>query len=215
MNCPNCGAVYEGPHRFCGQCGTPLEYEKKGTHWVPLLILLSLSLLGLALFFIFPNTPAPAASWFTLQDGALAFDEASYPGGSEVEVPATIDGKTVSAVGRHGFSDCDAITTVVLPDTVTVIGDYAFSSCNALRALDLPESVTAIGAGAFVWCSDLEAIHIPSGVEEIGQTAFMGCDSLAFIFFDGSAEEWEALYPWSIESHPMICTPDGNSFRSE
>ena len=34
MKCPNCGALYDDTHRFCGQCGTPLEYEKKGTHRV-------------------------------------------------------------------------------------------------------------------------------------------------------------------------------------
>lgn len=214
MKCPNCGAEYNAPFRFCSCCGTPLEFDRKGTHRVPLLILLGLSLLGLILFFAVP-IQSSGTPWFTVRNGALTFHESRYQGSPEVEIPAVVNGQTVTAIDETAFWECTGVTTVILPDTVTTISPRAFSDCYSLRALDIPDSVTTIGSSAFFSCTELEAIHIPAGVEEIGQTAFMGCDSLAFIFFDGTAEEWEALYPWSIESHPMICTPDGNSFRSE
>lgn len=219
MKCPYCGTCYDGPFRFCSRCGSPLVYDKKGSHRVPLLILLGLSLLGLALFFIFPREsaalPKSDMPWFDVSDGALYFEELIYEGEPEVEVPAVIDGQTVSSIDVYGFAYSVEITTVILPDTVTSIGDYAFTDCYSLRAIDLPDSVTSIGEYAFCNCPELEALHIPESVETIGQGSFDGCEDLSFIFFDGTAEEWKALYPWSIESRPMICTSDGNNFRSE
>ena len=222
MKCPHCGAAYDDPHRFCGQCGTPLEYEieKMGTHRVPLLILLGLSLLGIALFFIFPGetveTPESAAPWFSVsRSGELTFREYSYNGSSQVEVPATVDGRTVTGIAQDGFWDCDEITTVILPDTVTTIGDYAFSDCNALKAMDLPDGVTTIGWFAFADCPELEALHIPASVEEISMGAFDNCENLGYIFYDGTADQWDAICTWTIESDPMIITADGNGFRPE
>lgn len=222
MKCPNCGAIYNGTHRFCGLCGTPLEYEteKKGTHRVPLLILLGLSALGIALFFLFPReaaeVPASATPWFSVsRRGELTFNEYRYDGSSEVEIPADVYGKTVTAIAQDGFWDCDEITTVILPDTVTTIGDYAFSDCDSLKAMELPGSVTTIGWFAFADCPELEALHIPASVEEISMGAFDNCESLGYIFYGGTAEQWRELCTWPIESHPMICTPEGDPFRSE
>ena len=221
MNCPNCGAIFDAPHRFCGQCGTPLEYEpeKKGTHRVPLLILLGLSLLGIALFFLFPKeTVAPPESdapWFSVSRGELTFHEFRYDGGSTVEVPATVDGQTVTGLAQDCFWDCDEIATVILPNTVTSIGDYAFSDCDALKAIELPDGVTIIGWEAFAGCPELEALRIPASVEAIGLGAFDDCPSLSYIFYDGTEEDWNNINPWPIDSQPLICTPNGDSFRSE
>ena len=221
MKCPNCGAVYDAPHRFCGGCGTPLEYEieKKGSHRVPLLILMAMCLVGLSLFFLVPRQsaelPAQSIRWLTVSDGTVSFVQSRYNGDPEVEIPEVVNGQTVTAVDDFAFAYSHDITTVHLPDTVTAIGDYAFDGCESLKAMELPDGVTSIGTFAFSCCPELEAIHIPATVKEIGEDAFYDCESLAFIFFDGTAEEWEALYPRNIDSKPLICTPDGNTFRSE
>ena len=107
---------------------------------------------------------------------------------------------------------CD-ITTVHLPDTVSHIGDHAFAYCESLKVMELPEGVSFIGYEAFSGCTELEAIYIPASVTEIEKNAFLDCDSLGFIFYDGTPEQWDELYPHPIDSRPMICTPDGDSFR--
>ena len=214
MICPNCGAVYDAPHRFCGQCGTPLEYEteQKGSHRVPLIILASLILVGLILFFAIPRrsaeVPSQSIRWLTVDEGAVSFVEPRYQGGPEVEIPRVVNGQTVTAVDDHAFAYCYDITTVHLPDTVEYIGDYAFDGCESLKVLEIPEGVTTIGRFAFSCCPELEAIYIPASVVEIGEDAFYDCENLGYIFYDGTPEEWDDLYSQPIDSRPMICTPD-------
>ena len=214
MKCPNCGAEYDAPHRFCGQCGTPLEYEteQKGSHRVPLIILMSMILVGLILFFAIPRQsveiPGQSIRWLTMDEGAVSFVEPRYQGGPEVEIPKVVNGQTVTAVDDYAFAYCHDITTVHLPDTVESIGDCAFDGCESLQVLEIPEGVTTIGRFAFSCCPELEAIHIPASVVEIGEDAFYDCENLGYIFYDGTAEEWDDLYSQPIDSRPMICTPD-------
>lgn len=52
--------------------------------------------------------------------------------GSELILPATIDGKTVTAIGSNAFANRTSIKTVYIPKSVTQIGEKAFSGCSAL-----------------------------------------------------------------------------------
>ena len=40
-----------------------------------------------------------------------------------VEIPSTIDGKTVSTIGGESFNGCTGLTSVIIPDSVTGIND--------------------------------------------------------------------------------------------
>ncbi len=55
MYCPNCHALCDDTDRFCYDCGQMLQpmaaKPKKGSLWVPLLILIALSAAGLVCFF--------------------------------------------------------------------------------------------------------------------------------------------------------------------
>ena len=55
--------------------------------------------------------------------------------GSELILPSTIDGKTVTAIGSEAFKNNTSIKTVYIPKTVTEIGEKAFSGCSALTAI--------------------------------------------------------------------------------
>ena len=68
MYCPNCQTSCEESDHFCYLCGAPLHPEylptkpKKGSRWVPLLLLVLMTVVGLISFFATSGhvTPSPA-----------------------------------------------------------------------------------------------------------------------------------------------------------
>ena len=83
-----------------------------------------------------------------LEDGTLFITGYTGEGGN-VEIPAVIDEKAVTAIGSMAFSDCASIITVLIPDSVVSVGDGAFAGCTALQFAYIPASVVTIGADAF------------------------------------------------------------------
>lgn len=75
----------------------------------------------------------------------------------DVVIPATYDGKPVTAIGKNAFRN------------------------GSIKSVTIPGSVTAIGAGAFEYCREIENLIIPDSVKKIGKFAFYGCDSLKSI----------------------------------
>ena len=45
-----------------------------------------------------------------------------------IEIPSTIGGYPVTAIGDNAFAGC-VFTSITIPDSVTSIGDNAFSNC--------------------------------------------------------------------------------------
>lgn len=222
MKCPNCGYVFDDGCRYCGVCGAALEPEKKGSHLVPILILIGLTILGIGIFFATGGSfSAPSAQTTTfsdtnyiLEDGVLQARH-HFPGVSTITVPGTLGGQTVTALDRYGFAECDDLIVIHLPDSVTTIGEFAFAGCDSLRSMDLPASVKEIEGDAFRDCPSLEAVHIPASVREIGPFVFSGCDSLAFIFYDGTIDQWKALYTGELNPKTAVCCSDGEFFQSQ
>jgi hypothetical protein len=69
----------------------------------------------------------------------------------------------VTTIGEYAFYDCDALTSVVVPNGVTKIDKYTFQSCSNLTSVVIGNSVTSIGAYAFSGCG-LISVEIPSSV---------------------------------------------------
>lgn len=66
-----------------------------------------------------------------LDDGTIEITK--YNGSADhLAIPATLDGKTVTAIGDYTFARCSSLTFVSIPDSVTSIGDYAFGDCSNL-----------------------------------------------------------------------------------
>ena len=104
----------------------------------------------------------------------------------EVVIPEKLGGYTVTRIGEAAFRECDALTSVTIPDGVTEIGIYAFAECESLAAITIPDSITSIGERAFYKCNSLTSVTIGNGVTAIGDYAFSYCPSLAAITIPSS-----------------------------
>ena len=106
------------------------------------------------------STPMPL--WFYTEGaGGLTITGCSLSG-ARLEIPASIDGTPVRAIGDNAFEGT-SFSSVVLPDGVKEIGWFAFSGCHNLTSVTLPASVEAIAYGAFENCSKSLVFLCPEG----------------------------------------------------
>lgn len=89
-----------------------------------------------------------------------------------VELPATINGKPVVAIGDSAFANQDEITEVIVPSTLTTIGAEAFYNCTSLTTVDLSATgITRIEELTFSFCV-LGEFEFPLYLEYVGAGAF-------------------------------------------
>ncbi|MBQ2263830.1 MAG: leucine-rich repeat domain-containing protein [Oscillospiraceae bacterium] len=128
-----------------------------------------------------PAVPASAEtadfSYTVLEDGSVSV-YCNDPELTEVQVPASIDGYSVSALADSCFSQNAVLTEITLPDGLKSIGDMAFYGCESLAGITLPEGLDTIGSNAFTGCSSITEFHIPASVTEIGAYAFDTTENL-------------------------------------
>ena len=99
---------------------------------------------------------------YTLDNGNATITgyryEMAWP--EEINIPDTLDGHPVVAIGPDAFNGLLFSTSITIPDSVTTIGDSAFSYCCDLKSIIIPNSVISIGKSAFECCSNLEKIEV-------------------------------------------------------
>lgn len=107
------------------------------------------------------------------------YEVVAYTGSAtSVTVPATYDGKNVTAILPEVFKDNTTMTSVTIGDNVTTIGASAFENCDALTTVNFGSGVTTINAKAFYDCDALTSVDLPDAVTDVGEDAFVGCDEL-------------------------------------
>ncbi len=106
----------------------------------------------------------------------------NYQGdGSEIRLSATIQGHSVTAVGKRAFYQMERLYRATIPEGVTEIEESAFEGCPSLTSVQMPESLLKIGRDVFKDCPSLSGVTIPKRVMQIAPGAFDGCSSLTDI----------------------------------
>ncbi|MBQ6190149.1 MAG: leucine-rich repeat protein, partial [Bacteroidaceae bacterium] len=92
----------------------------------------------------------------------------------------------VTAIGEYAFSNCDAMTSIELPESINTIGQYAFQNCSTLTSIKIPQNLSIIDTHVFDGCKRIRELQIPSKVTEIKDGAFEGCSSVRKLIIDDS-----------------------------
>lgn len=105
---------------------------------------------------------------------------------TDIIIPATYEGKPVTAVLQRAFENRSQITSVIIPCSVTSIGASAFYACTNLATISIPDSVTTIGNAAFGACHNLTSVAIPGSVTSLGEAMFTACIGLTSVTIPNS-----------------------------
>ena len=120
-------------------------------------------------------------------DGQVYASVTGYDGNAlTLDIPGTLGGLTVRAIGREAFCGSRYLTAVTIPEGVTEIGKYAFQGCVGLQNVTVPSTLRNIGEGAFYGCFSLTEMQLSDSVTRIGSYAFSGCRHLAKVRLSAS-----------------------------
>lgn len=143
---------------------------------------------------VHPNTStSPAAGWngYPRPVGALT-------------IPATVEHDGVSynvvMVALYAFYNCDAITSVTVPEGVEALYGSAFRGCSALAAVALPSTIDTISDYVFYGCDALQSVAIQCvAPPHCSARAFyeLPLDGATLTVPNGSTEAYGNRAPWS------------------
>ena len=117
------------------------------------------------------------------EDGDFEIVGYTYSGAAQtaVEIPASIDGRPVTGIGKDAFKAITSMNAVTIPSSIEYIDDFAFYGCTSLTSVVIPDSVTYIGTGAFWGCSEVTTVTLSKALKTLGDYAFWNCSKVAAI----------------------------------
>lgn len=110
-----------------------------------------------------------------------------------LEIPAELEGKKVSAIGMNAFTGNNVITDLVIPEGVKSLDWYCFNTCENLETVTLPDSLEFIDSWAFERCSRLKTINVPANVTRINGGAFAQNSSMTSITCDPANKNYVSV----------------------
>lgn len=109
-----------------------------------------------------------------LDDGTLSVFDFISEQVEHLEIPEKIDGKVVTAISSHAFSDNQTIKTLKIPDSVKTI-EYSFPNCNNLESVYLGDGVESVYA--FDCCKKLKNVYLGKSISDV-EHSFHNCHEL-------------------------------------
>lgn len=139
---------------------------------------------------------------------------------TEVVIPASIAGCSVTQIGKKAFLSNKTIRQITLPESVIRIDDWAFAYCNKLTKIILPYHRMEIGQGILKDCFRLEQI-VDEGANEsekrTADIAWLLAATMsrleAFYLFDfenAGTEEW--IRQWDSRMKSLMRKADSEGF---
>ncbi|MBO5010294.1 MAG: leucine-rich repeat protein, partial [Clostridia bacterium] len=100
---------------------------------------------------------------------------------TNITLPNTLGGYTVTTVGYKGMANCTTLTGVTIPNNIVKLDLYAFAGCTGLDTATIPATCVYVGQYAFSGCTSLTTVVIAEGVTYLGDYCFENCTSLTEI----------------------------------
>lgn len=109
---------------------------------------------------------------------------------TELTIPATLGGKSVTAIGSAAFKNCRSLTTISIPDSVTTIGKDAFSGCTSLTTVNTSSAAAQSypwPAGVRVGMVDGDFSYVPVGSASYCLMTYSGDATVVIVpsFYNG------------------------------
>lgn len=101
--------------------------------------------------------------------------------GTALEIPDTIEEKTVVKIGYLAFAGIVNLESIIIPDTVRTMQNAIFYNCYNLRNVKLSNNTILLGEKVFGNCTKLTTISLPNSVKRIEYEAFYGCTGITSI----------------------------------
>lgn len=105
---------------------------------------------------------------------------------TDVIVPETLGGKTVTKIGTWAFQQWQ------LHDLNAAYLAYLKWEFIQPETVTLPDTIKEIGKGAF-YQNDLSKIYLPASLISIQEDAFYECANLTDIYYSGTEEQWQKV----------------------
>lgn len=121
-------------------------------------------------------------------------------------VPSDVlDGVTV--IGNQAFSNCEALTEIVIPESVQSIEYSAFCNCSMLETVQMHPNIVLNGSGHFSNCVRLSDIMFFNSEPVVPYGCFSNCKALRKINF-GSTIKTIAEHAFGGSGLQEIAIPD-------
>lgn len=92
------------------------------------------------------------------------------------------------------FTNCTALTHVVIPEGVELIGRQAFSGCTNLQSIVIPSSIVESGI----------ASGATTASKGVGKGAFWNCNNLSKVYYNGTQEQWNKIVDYDADTKTTL-----------
>ena len=109
--------------------------------------------------------------YYILDDGTVSIED--YFGDATVlEIPYSLDGRTVTRIASSAFYACETLEEVIIHDYITGIGKCAFENCTNLSSITIYESENFIEIEKDAFKNTAWYKNQPDGVVYVGNVAY-------------------------------------------